>query len=80
MRYLFRVNEQRSIRCPTCKKQGAWFESNYGPFCSERCKLVDLGKWFGEENRISEPLRPDHFRGYEDLPPGEYLDNPELEK
>jgi len=65
------------VSCPTCKKEGDWFEGKFGPFCSKRCKLVDLGKWFGEENRISEPLRPDHFTGYEKLPPGDYLDKPE---
>lgn len=67
------------IRCPTCKNKGPWFKENYGPFCSKRCKLVDLGKWFQEENKISEPLKPDHFREYENLPPGEYLDEPESE-
>ncbi len=50
-----------AIKCPTCKNSGKWFDSAYGPFCSKRCKLVDLGKWFGEEQRISEPLRPEHF-------------------
>lgn len=65
------------VKCPTCKKRGAWFDAPYGPFCSKRCKLVDLGKWFEEENKISEPLRPDHFAKYEDLPPGEHLDRPE---
>ncbi len=29
------------------------------PFCSERCKLIDLGKWVEEEHRIEEPLTPD---------------------
>ena len=71
------MNTKRNFRCPTCKKEGAWFDGTFGPFCSERCKLVDLGKWFGEENKISEPLRPDHFRGYEDLPPGPHLDQPD---
>jgi hypothetical protein len=44
-----------------------------GPFCSARCQLIDLGQWFGEEYRISEPLRPDHFEGFEglQLPPEE---------
>lgn len=49
------------VKCPICKKSGPWFDGAYGPFCSHRCKLVDLGKWLGEENCISEPLRPDHF-------------------
>lgn len=42
--------------CPTCHRKGAWFDTAYGPFCSERCKLVDLGKWLGEEYRIASPL------------------------
>ena len=71
------MSQNSTIKCPTCKKQGAWFDGSFGPFCSKRCKLVDLGKWFGEEMTISEPLRPDMFDGYSDLPPGEYLDNPE---
>jgi uncharacterized protein len=49
------------VRCPACKKQGDWFSGDYGPFCSKRCKLVDLGKWFGEEHKVSEPLQPGHF-------------------
>ena len=71
---------ERLVRCPACRKQGPWIEGQYGPFCSERCKLVDLGSWFVEEHRISEPLRPEHFQGYENLPPGEYLDQPEKEE
>ena len=42
-------------------KQGDWFAGQYGPFCSRRCKLVDLGKWFGEEHTISSPLRPEEL-------------------
>ena len=49
------------VRCPTCNKRGDWFAGAYGPFCSKRCKLVDLGKWLNEEHKLSEPLRPDHF-------------------
>lgn len=52
----------RTVKCPTCQKQGAWLNGAYGPFCSRRCKLVDLGKWLGEEHTISEPLRPSHFQ------------------
>jgi hypothetical protein len=35
-----------------------------------------LGKWFGEEHAISEPLRPEHLEEYADLPAGEHLDQP----
>lgn len=75
--YVVSVNMDRPIRCPGCGKTGPWFAGEHGPFCSSRCKLVDLGTWFAEENRISEPLRPDHFQGYENLPSGDYLDRPE---
>jgi hypothetical protein len=50
----------RRIRCPVCKKAGDWFAGKYGPFCSRRCQLIDLGKWLGEEHVTSEPLRPEH--------------------
>ncbi len=46
-----------------------------GPFCSPRCKMVDLGKWLGEEYKISEPLRPDHLAEYENME-GPELDLP----
>ena len=62
------------VKCPTCKREGDWFAGAHGPFCSKRCKMVDLGKWFGEENAISEPLRPDHLEEFAELPPGEHLD------
>jgi hypothetical protein len=38
---------------------------------------VDLGKWFAEENAISEPLRAEHLEEFADLPPGEDLDKPD---
>ena len=48
-----------------------------GSFCSDRCKLVDLGKWLGEEYRISEPLRAEHFAEFEELDGGVELDRPD---
>lgn len=67
----------RPNKCPTCRQAGHWFEGQYGPFCSHRCKLVDLGKWFSQENCISEPLRPEDLDPFADLPPGQELDRPE---
>jgi endogenous inhibitor of DNA gyrase (YacG/DUF329 family) len=52
---------KRRIRCPVCKKSGDWFAEKSGPFCSRRCRLIDLGKWLGGEHVISESLHPDHF-------------------
>ena len=59
---------KKQIKCPACGARGDWFAGPYGPFCSKRCKLVDLGKWFGEEHVISQPLRPEHFEEI-DSPP-----------
>ena len=64
----------KNVKCPTCKKAGDWFATPFGPFCSKRCRLVDLGQWFSEENKISEPLRPEHFANFEELPPGKNPD------
>jgi endogenous inhibitor of DNA gyrase (YacG/DUF329 family) len=69
----------RPVKCPTCKKSGDWLAGKFGPFCSKRCKLVDLGKWFSGEQAISEPLRPEHFEKFADLPAGADLDKPEAD-
>lgn len=43
----------RLVRCPHCGERAkATPENAWRPFCSRRCKLVDLGNWFEEENRI----------------------------
>ena len=48
--------EKPTIPCPICKKLVELGTETF-PFCSERCKLIDLGKWSSEEYRISEPLK-----------------------
>ncbi|WP_426416276.1 DNA gyrase inhibitor YacG [Aestuariirhabdus sp. LZHN29] len=43
-----------TVKCPHCQKPSEWNPQNpYRPFCSERCKLIDLGAWANEENRIA---------------------------
>lgn len=45
----------RVIQCPICKKPVNYLPENpFRPFCSERCKLVDLGKWFEQDYSIPE--------------------------
>ena len=39
-------------RCPQCNAEIAWKENPFRPFCSRRCKLIDLGNWLGERYRI----------------------------
>ncbi len=43
----------RILTCPTCGKRVKWTASNPDrPFCSERCKLIDLGAWADEQHSI----------------------------
>ena len=40
------------MRCPTCDKQFQPAESTALPFCSHRCRQIDLGRWLNEEQRV----------------------------
>ncbi len=54
------------LRCPTCRNETIWQNNPFRPFCSERCKMVDLGRWATEEYRIPDSPAPeadDHEEG-----------------
>jgi uncharacterized protein len=40
------------VKCPTCKREIDWSTSPFRPFCSERCRLIDLGAWLSEQRAI----------------------------
>jgi endogenous inhibitor of DNA gyrase (YacG/DUF329 family) len=40
------------VKCPTCKTEVQWENNSYRPFCSERCRLIDLGAWATERYKI----------------------------
>lgn len=43
------------VNCPTCQREVEWSEQfPFRPFCSERCRMVDLGAWFAEERSIAD--------------------------
>ncbi len=44
------------LQCPTCKKPVKSADREF-PFCSPRCRLIDLGKWASGEYVISSPVR-----------------------
>ena len=47
------------VKCPTCEKAVAWIaKSKFRPFCSDRCRLIDLGEW-ANGNRVI-PLDTEH--------------------
>ena len=44
----------RPVRCPQCGGEALWApENKWRPFCSERCKQIDLGAWASETYRIA---------------------------
>jgi endogenous inhibitor of DNA gyrase (YacG/DUF329 family) len=53
------------LKCPICKKQVTSKDAEF-PFCSERCRLIDLGKWASGGYVISSPVQ-DTGEGMEDL-------------
>jgi endogenous inhibitor of DNA gyrase (YacG/DUF329 family) len=64
------------LKCPICRKEVA-LDSAEVPFCSERCRTIDLGKWASGEYKISSPiLDPDLL---EDLEHAQQQSNPTKE-
>ncbi|NOT82940.1 MAG: DNA gyrase inhibitor YacG [Gallionella sp.] len=50
------------VTCPQCGTEHVWNSHNLSrPFCSERCKLIDLGKWANEEYRVEQPETAEEF-------------------
>lgn len=43
-----------TVNCPTCEKEVIWSpENKYRPFCSQRCRLIDLGEWANGNRTIA---------------------------
>jgi uncharacterized protein len=51
----------KKTKCPTCRRESIKDGNKLWPFCSERCHLVDLGRWLDEEYRV--PDEPDASGG-----------------
>ena len=43
----------RKITCPVCRRITTWDNNQWRPFCSERCKIIDLGDWASEKHVIA---------------------------
>ncbi|SPL71633.1 DNA gyrase inhibitor YacG [Acinetobacter stercoris] len=41
-----------TFKCPRCGQLTTWQGNDFRPFCSERCKLIDLGAWASEEYKL----------------------------
>ena len=55
------------MRCPTCEREFEQSESTALPFCGERCRTIDLGRWLGEQYGL--PDRP-NLEELQEEPPG----------
>jgi uncharacterized protein len=52
--------EPRVVKCPQCGTPVPWTpDSKWRPFCSERCKTIDLAAWASERYRIETPQKPE---------------------
>lgn len=41
-----------NVTCPHCKKQFNYYSSEFRPFCTEKCRMIDLGHWFNESYTV----------------------------
>jgi endogenous inhibitor of DNA gyrase (YacG/DUF329 family) len=61
------------VACPTCQRPVEWSEASpFRPFCSERCRLLDLGAWMNGQRAIPGeelPLSNEDDSSPSDLPP-----------
>jgi uncharacterized protein len=46
------------VKCPTCQRDLDWETAPFRPFCSERCRLIDLGAWLSEQRAIRGESAP----------------------
>ena len=54
----------KPIQCPNCQKTIEWSAKYpYRPFCSDRCRLIDLGSWADGSYAIPSQSPPDEFAG-----------------
>ena len=51
---------EKWVTCPQCGGPSLYASSNvFRPFCSERCKQIDLGAWASEQFTVPSPVEPD---------------------
>lgn len=51
---------ENTVKCPICGRDVKLTDEN-SPFCSDRCRVIDLGNWASEKYVISSPASPEDF-------------------
>jgi endogenous inhibitor of DNA gyrase (YacG/DUF329 family) len=60
------VGLRRTPNCPTCRAPVRWENNPHRPFCSQRCRMVDLGNWATERYHVAgDPIGEDDETGDE---------------
>ena len=60
------VSAIQSIKCPHCRKEAPLAGNPYRPFCSKRCKMIDLGTWASDGYSIPGEKAPEKDEESED--------------
>ena len=45
-------NKKIEVKCPQCEKKFLYYDSEFRPFCSEKCQQIDLGHWINESYTV----------------------------
>jgi endogenous inhibitor of DNA gyrase (YacG/DUF329 family) len=57
-----------TVTCPRCKKKFNYYSSEFRPFCTEKCRLIDLGQWLNETYTVpAQKLNPEEIEKLEQL-------------
>lgn len=57
-----------TVTCPTCRKTFHYYDSQFRPFCCEKCRLIDLGQWLTESYAVPvEKLTEDEIQTLEHI-------------
>jgi endogenous inhibitor of DNA gyrase (YacG/DUF329 family) len=48
------MNKKLIVKCPQCGTEFSYYESEFRPFCTQRCQQIDLGHWFQESYTVPE--------------------------
>ena len=51
---ILKMNKPLKVKCPQCNTEFSYYESEFRPFCTERCQQIDLGHWFQETYTVPE--------------------------
>jgi hypothetical protein len=63
------------VACPVCRRPVDWNANEFRPFCSERCRLIDLGHWVDETYRVpGEPAGADDGSSTQRVPDDDDFD------